>query len=194
MNHYTAKKFNISKLDGISEKNITEHIKLYEGYVKNTNVILESMYQNAGSNVYEIKEMRRRLGFEFDGMRNHEHFFTQWEDGAQESNTTSNLYKKIKEQFGSFENWKKDFVEIAKTRGIGWAILYYDRTGDTLINVWVDEQHLGHIQGADFIVGIDMWEHAFVYDYATSEKAAYIDTWYKNLNWNVIEKRLPLTD
>lgn len=190
MSYYTPQQFNLPSLDGISQKNIDEHIKLYEGYVKNTNAILEQMYTNPGSSDYAAKEMRRRLGFEFDGMRNHEYFFQQWEDGAQELSQESELYKKLNDQFGSFEDWKKDFVETAKTRGIGWAILYYDKTGDQLMNVWVDEQHLGHAQGLEFILGIDMWEHAFVYDYATSEKASYIDIWFKNLNWNVIEKRL----
>jgi len=190
MSHYEPQQFNLPELNGISQKNIDEHMKLYEGYVKNTNAILDQMRDNPGASEYGAKEMRRRLGFEFDGMRNHEHFFTQWEGDATEPNSDSSLYKKIEEQFGSFDAWKKDFLETAKTRGIGWAILYYDVSGDTLMNVWVDEQHLGHVQGVDFILGIDMWEHAFVYDFATSEKGDYIDAWYSNLNWGVIEKRL----
>lgn len=188
MSHYTPQKFTLPELSGISKKNIEEHMKLYEGYVKNTNTIIEKMQSDPGASDYATKEMRRRLAFEFDGMRNHEYFFEQWEEGAVEP-SDSELIKKIESEFGSFENWKNDFIELAKTRGIGWAILYYDPIGGHLLNTWVDEQHLGHLTGLQVIVALDMWEHAFVYDYATSEKADYIDAWYKNLNWSKIEAR-----
>jgi len=190
MTKYTPKQFTIGTLQGISVTTIAEHIKLYEGYVKHANLILEkieSLKGNADS-AYELGEARRRFGFEFDGMRNHELYFGSIEGAAKALSSDSKLSQKITKDFGSFDAWLADFKTLAKTRGIGWAILYYDKQTDTLVSSWVDEQHLGHLVGLTPIVALDMWEHSFVADYQPSGKAQYIDDYLSQLNWAFAEQ------
>jgi Fe-Mn family superoxide dismutase len=192
---YTEQTFNIPEnLIGISATNIAEHLKLYSGYVKHTNLILETLRNTTHDSAspadeYARSEMRRRYSFEYNGMKNHEYYFQQLEGGSIAINPESNLAKKITEQFGSFENWLSNFQSIAMTRGIGWAIMYYDTDHDTLHNIWVDEQHLGHLNSAQFIFGIDMWEHAYVSDYLPSGKKQYVADYLANVNWSVVEER-----
>lgn len=188
MTKFEAKKFNIPELKGISKQSIDEHLKLYEGYVKHANLILEEINsRNPEKDAYAISEMQRRFGFEFDGMRNHELYFSSLEEGATEI-SEGELKEKISATFDSFENWLNRFKNVAKTRGIGWAILYYDPKSDSLLNAWIDEQHLGHLNGCIPILALDMWEHSFVFDYQPSGKVQYIEDFFENLNWNVIER------
>ncbi|OGI72294.1 hypothetical protein A3J61_02185 [Candidatus Nomurabacteria bacterium RIFCSPHIGHO2_02_FULL_38_15] len=189
---FTAKNFNIGQLSGVSTKNIEEHLKLYAGYVTHTNLVLEKIRElssEAEKNMGLISGLQRRLGFEYNGMRNHEVYFSLLENGAQNINESGDLHKAITTQWGSFENWLVEFKAIATTRGVGWAMLYYDKTEGKLLNAWVDEQHIGQLQNCKLIIALDMWEHAFVYDYPTSEKKNYIEAFFKNLNWQVAEKR-----
>ena len=183
---YTAREFNIPELKGISQTNIDEHLKLYAGYVKNTNKILADLKDDSIDS-YAKSEMQRRLGFEFDGMRNHEFFFASLAEGAKPLAVDSFLKDEIEKEWGSFDTWLESFKTLAKTRGVGWAMLYYDKHAERLINVWVDEQHLGHLTGAAPVLALDMWEHSFVADYQPSGKGQYIDDFFENLNWEVIE-------
>lgn len=189
---YEPKQFNIGELKGLSKESIAEHLKLYEGYVKHTNLILEELDSEKSQvknekEKYADSEMQRRLGFEFNGMKNHEIYFESLSDGAKEINKEGELYKKIEEEFGSFDSWLNKFKALAKTRGVGWAILYYDEKADKLLDCWVGEQHLGHFSGSKPILALDMWEHSFVYDYQPSGKGQYIEDFFENLNWSKIE-------
>jgi Fe-Mn family superoxide dismutase len=175
MKKFEEKKFNIPNLKGISAKTIEEHLKLYSGYVKNLNETLEG------------KQDIRRLGFEYNGMRNHEVYFAGFEDGAKEISIDSLLKKKIELDFGSFEVWLENFKTLALTRGIGWAMLYYDRKDKCLLNAWVDEQHLGQLQDCAVILALDMWEHSYVADYLPSGKKNYVGDFFVNLNWEKID-------
>ena len=185
---YNVQTFNIPELKGISQTNIKEHLGLYAGYVTNTNKILEALEAET-IDAYGLAEMQRRLSFEFNGMKNHEYYFSQLEDEACALDLESPLAKKIIEQWGSIEEWKEDFTTLAKTRGVGWAILGYDIDCERLLNYWVDEQHLGHLNSIRYIFGMDMWEHAFVADYQPSGKGQYIDDYIAQVNWNVVSGR-----
>lgn len=191
-NTYIEKQFNIGELKGISAKTIEEHLKLYAGYVKHTNLILEKITElsaDTEKNLYTIGELKRRLGFEFGGMRNHEYYFTQFEGGAMVANPESNLYKKIVETWGSYEKWLGEFKTVAMTRGVGWAFLYKDETTGNLINTWVGEQHEGHLTGLKPILALDMWEHSFMLDVPPSEKKKYVEAFFENVNFGVVEGR-----
>jgi Fe-Mn family superoxide dismutase len=188
---YTEQKFNIPELKGISKQNIETHLKLYAGYVKFANVITDKIkeYQTEGDkHSYAISELGRRFSFEFNGMRNHEYFFKSLEGGAQALSAESLLKKKIEEQFGSFDAWLTSFKTLALTRGIGWAMMYYDTHTNQLTHAWVDEQHLGQLNGLQLVLGLDVWEHAFITDYAPADKKKYVDAFFENLNWSVIEE------
>ncbi|KKR62818.1 hypothetical protein A2643_00620 [Candidatus Nomurabacteria bacterium RIFCSPHIGHO2_01_FULL_39_220] len=186
-------KFNIGELKGISKKTIEEHLKLYAGYVKNANLILEKIPEYQGYTKedtfapYVVDEIQRRFAFEFDGMRNHEYYFKSLEGGAKIVKGESPLKKAMTEEWGSVDLWFARFKTIAMTRGIGWAVLYYDPINKKLLNAWIDEQHLGHLTGLAWIFGIDMWEHSFYLDYATDKKK-YVDAFLDNVNWEVVEK------
>ncbi len=191
---FEEKKFNIPELKGISAKTIEEHLKLYSGYVKNANSILEKIPQYEGYikedafAPYVINELNRRFSFEYNGMRNHEVYFDSLSDGASSLSDESSLKNKIIETQGSFETWLSIFKTLAMTRGIGWAVLWYDKKEDRLLNTWVDEQHLGQLQGCTPLLALDMWEHSFVADYQPSGKKQYIEDFFINLNWSKIEQ------
>ncbi len=191
MKKFEEKKFNIGELKGISAKNIEEHLKLYAGYVKHANLILEKITeykQDSEKNAYVLGELQRRFGFEFNGMRNHEYYFASLEGGSKPVPAGGALTIAAMDTWPSYEAWLAEFKAIAFTRGIGWAMLYYDPETKRLLNAWVDEQHLGQLATCNIILALDMWEHAFVYDYPTSEKKKYVEAFFENLNWEVIDK------
>lgn len=195
-NTYIEKQFSIPELKNISKKTIEEHLKLYAGYVKHTNFILQKVSElsktdeDVTANAFIIGELKRRLGFEFGGMRNHENYFAQFEGGAKAVNVESNLYKKIEEAWGSYERWLSEFKTLAMTRGVGWAFLYLDKTNGNLINTWVGEQQQGHLTGLKPVIALDMWEHSYMLDVVPSEKKKYVDAFFENINWSVIEGRV----
>ena len=186
---YEAKTFDIPELTGISRESIDLHLGLYAGYVKHVNLIREQMLKTDDANGYAQAEMQRRLGFEFGGMKNHEYYFSQFEGGHQ-ALPDGKLKDMIESQWGSFEAWKERFATIAKTRGVGWAMLYIDREADQLVQTWVDEQHQGQLGDVDIILALDMWEHSYMRDFLPSAKGDYIEAWFSNLNWNVVADRV----
>lgn len=186
---HTEQQFSIPILNGISEKTIEEHKKLYAGYVKHANLIMDHIKElsaDAEKNVYEINELQRRFSFEWGGMRNHEVYFSLLASGANTDAPT--LKNAIEKQWGSFDAWLERFKAIAMTRGIGWAMLYFDTKSGELVNGWVDEQHLGQLVGCVPVVALDMWEHSYVADYQPSGKKQYVTDFLSQMNWSVAEK------
>lgn len=191
MKKFEEKKFNIPPLKGISVKTVEEHLKLYSGYVKHLNLIHE-IVENPNSPEYARRETYRRQAFEFGGMRNHEYYFAHFEGGPSPLAADSPLRKKITEWTGSFESFLEIFKNLATTRGIGWAMLGYDKKSDGLIQYWVDEQHLGHLPGVSPVIALDMWEHSYVADYEPSGKKDYVEDFFVNFNWQSAEKNFAL--
>jgi len=191
MQKFEEQKFNIGPLKRISAKNIEEHLKLYAGYVKNINLIFDKLSElmaDPEKNAYVIGELHRRIGFEFNGMRNHEYYFKSLEDGAKPLPENSQFKKAIETQAPSLEAAMVGFKTLAMTRGVGWAILYWDKKSKQLIPAWIDEQQLGQLNGLSYVLGIDMWEHSYVADYQPSGKKQYVEDFFANLNWEVIEQ------
>ncbi len=190
---YEPKTFDIPELTGISKQTIEEHLKLYHGYVKHVNLIHEKiaeLKQDSEKNAYALAEVQRRLGFEWGGMKNHEAYFAQFEGGAAAIDPQSELHKSCAYLWGSWEDFLAQFRAVAMTRGVGWAMLYFDRDAQRLVMGWVDEQHLGQLANAEIVLGLDMWEHSFMLDYPPSEKKKYVDAFFENLNWNVVANRI----
>jgi Fe-Mn family superoxide dismutase len=191
METFKVKNFELGELKGISQKTIEEHLKLYKGYVNNANLVfnkLSELKSDPEKNSYLLAELQRRFSFEFGGMRNHEYYFSALLGGSKEINKNGELYKKLVEDWGSYETFLEHFKFVALTRGIGWAVLYYDKVNDKLIITWVDEQHIGHLAGCEIILALDMWEHSYYLDYITAEKKKYIEAFFENLNWENVEK------
>jgi superoxide dismutase, Fe-Mn family len=176
---------------GFSDKALDMHFALYEGYVGNTNKlleILEKMREEKKTDTPEYAEIKRRLGWEFDGMRLHEYYFDAL-GGNGEIDKKGKLYQALEEQYGSFENWVQDFISTGKMRGIGWAILYQDPKNGSLINFWINEHNDNHPSGLNLILNMDVFEHAFIIDWGI-DRASYIDAFMKAINWEEAEKRL----
>lgn len=190
---YTPRTFTLPELKGLSKKQIDVHLALYEGYVKHVNVILETIErlrkEDAEKNAFVINELRRRLSFEFDGMRMHEYYFEQFEDSAEVPDTKSPLRDAAEERYGSWDGFIAHIKEVAGTRGIGWVIVYFDPTARTIHTAWVGDHELGQFAGLPIILAIDMWEHAFMVDYVPKDKKTYVDAVLENINWDIPEKR-----
>lgn len=196
MTTFKEKVFNLKGLKGFSTKNIEEHLKLYSGYVKHANLILEkinTLDKNDPNNSYLLNELQRRFSFEFNGVRNHEYYFSSLENGPISIKKDSTLKTALQKDFGSFENWLNEFQRMALTRGIGWAILSYDPKTNQLLNHWVDEQHIGHLTSTNPIICLDMWEHSYYLDYSPAEKKKYIETFFDNLNWSIVEENFKIS-
>lgn len=173
--------------EGFSDKALDIHFALYEGYVSNTNKLLE-LLGSVEKDSPQYAELKRRLGWEWNGMRLHEFYFGGL-GGNGEIDQSGKLHKALEENFGSFEKWQEDFIATAKTRGIGWTILYQDAASGKFINFWINEHDAGHPSGLNLILNLDVFEHAFFVDYG-KDRAVYIDAFMKNVNWEEIEKRL----
>ena len=189
---YTAKDYSkLLGMSGFSDALLKNHFTLYQGYVNNTNKLLEilSNLQKEGKyNISEYAELKRRLGWEWNGMRLHELYFENL-GGNGVADKNSKLAQKIVEQFGSFEAWEKDFRATGMMRGIGWVILYQDLISGRLVNFWINEHDVGHPAGCNPLLIMDVFEHAYMLDYGL-KKANYIEAFFKNINWKVVESRL----
>jgi Fe-Mn family superoxide dismutase len=189
---YFAKTFNIPTLDGISSKSIEEHLGLYQGYVKNFNAISKLMPEYAGDmdkNGIALAELIRRRSFEFGGMRLHELYFSQFEGGAKPISSGSALAQQLTKEYKNAEHVVPYLKAVAGTRGPGWAILYWDPQAKQFLAGFSGEQHMGHFATLPIILALDVWEHAYILDYGAAGRGKYIDAFFKNLNWKVLEDR-----
>jgi Fe-Mn family superoxide dismutase len=178
-------------MEGFSEALIKNHLTLYQGYVANTNKLLEisnEMLKEGKLNTLEFAELKRRLGWEFNGMRLHEYYFENL-GGKGGPKADGKLVKAIERSFGSFENWQKEFKAIGAMRGIGWVVLYQDTLGGELINFWINEHDVGHPAGLNPLLIMDVFEHAYMIDYGL-KKTDYIEAFFKNIDWQVVESRV----
>lgn len=185
---YTEKDFtSLLGLPGFSNQMLENHFKLYAGYVKNVNMLLE-LFKTLDQKSPEYAELKRRFGWEVNGVRLHELYFENMTKTQQPLAEDSALYKQIVTDFGSLDAWQKDFEATSSMRGIGWAIVYFDREAGRLFNVWVNEHDLGHIAGGTPLLILDVFEHAYMLDYGVN-RADYIAAFFKVLDWSVMQKR-----
>lgn len=189
---YQAKNYDrLLGMDGFSDTLLKNHFTLYQGYVTNTNKVLDTlalMLNGGQTGDPQYAELKRRLGWEFNGMRLHEYYFENLGDKG-DITKAGKLASKLTESFGSYEAWEKDFRATGSMRGVGWTILYLDSISDKLINYWINEHDVGHPAGCTPILIMDVFEHAFMIDYGL-KRADYIDSFFKNINWEVAGKRL----
>jgi superoxide dismutase, Fe-Mn family len=189
---YTPRSFTIPQLDGISEKSVEEHLGLYAGYVKNFNAmsaLLTEYAQDSTKHAHALSELIRRRSFEFDGMRLHELYFEQLEHSGAALSLESAFAVALAQEYGSVESFVQMFRAIALMRGPGWALLYWDPLAKQFLTGFSGEQHQGHFATLPIILALDVWEHAFLLDYGAQGKGSYVDAFFKNLNWGVIEQR-----
>jgi Fe-Mn family superoxide dismutase len=190
---YSPKKFdNLPGTAGFSDQLLNNHFTLYEGYVNNINKldeILVGIEKEGKFGTPEYAELNRRFGWEWNGMRLHEYYFENLtKEKSKTPDSSSALFKKIIEEFGTYEMWEKDFKSLGAIRGIGWVVLYYDKVADRLFNVWINEHDVGHLSGAIPILVMDVFEHAYMLDYGL-KRPDYINAFYNAIDWKVVEER-----
>lgn len=192
---YQAKQFNLSGLTGISDETLEMHFKLYEGYVKQTNLLTERISEFIKDGHIDQEEMpayselTRRLGFEYNGMVLHEYYFGNMKrGGAGDPERSSAFFKATEKSYGSYGVWKADFVGIGKMRGVGWAICLENPANGRLSNHWISLHQIGNVAGFKPVLVIDVWEHAYLLDYKPAERQKYIGAFFSNIDWNDVEE------
>jgi superoxide dismutase, Fe-Mn family len=186
----------LKSLDGISDAQVAEHLQLYAGYVKQVNQLNERLAEmigrgEASGKSAEFAELTRRLGFEFNGMILHEYYFSNLRPAADPRPAAgSGLTQALGQSFGSIENWKADFHAIGEMRGVGWVILFEDPATDRLTNHWITLHQDGVPAGFKPLLVMDVWEHAFMRDYKATERPKYIEAFFRNIDWPMVERRL----
>ena len=183
---------NLLGTEGFSDKLLKDHFTLYQGYVKNTNTLIqtfEELAKDGKAGTPAHAELKRRFGWEFNGMRLHELYFGNMKKGGIKPDAASPLGKLIAANFGSYENWEKSFKACATARGIGWTALYFDQSANSLFNTWINEHDGGHLAGCVPMLILDVFEHAFLTDYGL-KRADYIESFFKAIDWNTASERL----
>ncbi len=190
--NYTAKDYAaLLGTPGFSETLLKNHFTLYQGYVTNTNKVLDIlglMAKDGKTATPEYAELKRRLGWEFNGMRLHELYFGNL-GGKAPLDPASKLGRRIIEQYGDVESWEKDFRATGAMRGIGWVVLYEDSTNGRLINFWINEHDVSHPAGCTPLLVMDVFEHAYLTDYGL-KRADYIEAFFKAIDWAAVGLRL----
>ncbi len=179
---------------GFSDQLLNNHFTLYKGYVTNTNTLTEKLAalgKEGKNKTPEFAELKRRFGWEFNGMRLHEYYFDNMIRGGSRQDSGARMMKKVIEDFGSVKDWEDDFKATGSMRGIGWTALYYDLQGGRLFNTWIDEHAVGHLSGASPLLIMDVFEHAFITDYGL-KRADYIEAFFKAIDWNSVAGRFDL--
>jgi Fe-Mn family superoxide dismutase len=196
---YRAVSFNLHGLRGISDRTLEMHFALYEGYVKATNELNEhiSGFLRDGKVDQEempaYSELTRRLGFEFNGMVLHEYYFGNLKrEGSDHPDQHSSFAQATEDSYGSFERWKSAFSSVGMLRGVGWAICYLNPSNGQLSNQWISLHEHGNVSGFVPVLVMDLWEHAYLLDYKPSERKAYIEAFFSNIDWKAVEQRLQL--
>ena len=180
----TVKPLKYKKLDGLSEKQLSEHHDvLYAGYVKKVNEIWNKLktvdLTTANATYSDLRELKVEETFALNGVKLHEGYFDNMGGNAQPNGDVS---KWIKEDFGSYEHWFEEF----KALGIaarGWVVLALDIEDGKLHNFVCDTHNQGGVWGSIPLLILDVFEHAYFIDYGTSRKS-YIEAFMKTLNWN----------
>jgi Fe-Mn family superoxide dismutase len=183
-----ARKFDsiMRDLDGISARTMTEHYKLYQGYVNKYNEImgkLEAVDRGPANQVFsDFRSLKVDLSFAIGGVKHHEIYFGHL--GGKGGEPPAEIKRQLEKDFGSVEKWLAD-LKATGMASRGWAFTAWDRDWGYLFNYAGDAQNTFPVWNATPIVALDVYEHANYLDYGTA-RAAYIDTFFKNLSWEAI--------
>lgn len=194
---YKPRHFDLSGLKGISDATLEQHFNLYAGYVTQTNKLLEQLAElsgNAGADEKRIavfSALKRRLGFEYNGMVLHELYFANLRRHGERGPARGAAFRAAAEQsWGSYQRWEADFMAVGRMRGVGWAICCQDPATGSLANHWVELHESGHLSGFVPVLVMDVWEHAFMLDYAVKDRPKYIEAFLSNVDWRAVDLRL----
>ncbi len=170
-------------LAGIPDALVEAHLRLYEGYVRNLN-LLRRRLAAAEPGSPEWSGMERQVGFEVNGARLHELYFENLSPAGGGPSAT--LGERLAGEWGSFDGWRSEFAAVGSMRGVGWAILYQDPATGRLSNHWIGLHEEGHPAGFTPVLVMDLWEHAFM----GMERPRYVEAFLANVRWEEAQERL----
>lgn len=176
----------VLEMDGISRASVEAHYKLYQGYVNKRNEILKRLADvdlSAANQIYsDVRGLKVDLSFAIGGVKNHEVYFAHLGGGG--GSPGGSIQSLIERDFGSVQDWAID-LKATGMAGRGWAWTVYDWDEERLFNFIGDAQNTFPVWNAAPLVALDVYEHAYFLDYGT-DRAAYIDAFFNNLDWSVI--------
>jgi len=190
---FKAKDYSALKgLAGITDEQIQVHLALYNGYVTRSNKLNETvagMVNDGKAGSSEYNELKRRAGWEHNGVLLHEAYFDNLA-AAPGKAEESKFAQAVSKQYGSFETWKADMLGVAKMPGVGWAVTYFDPTRGVFDNYWIDRHDIGHPAGWRPVVVLDLWEHAWSVYLKPTERGKYLEHFFAAVNWKTVDGRL----
>lgn len=173
---------------GMSETLLTNHFTLYQGYVTNTNKLVDLMKEKVAGTP-EYAELHRRFGWEWCGMRMHEIYFEGISKDATRMGAKTTAL--IEKDFGTLDAFKKEMTALGIMRGIGWVVWLKDTAhpeGKTFVH-WVGEHEMGQLPNTTILLAMDVWEHAYITDYGI-KRVDYINAYLGSINWDAVEARI----
>ena len=177
----------------VSQKTKSAHTELYRGYVESLNKISAKLDTadrvNANSKHSEYRSLKLDETYNLNATWLHELYFANSFDPHSEIVMDSLSYLRLQRDFGTFDDWQRDFMACALGSQGGWAVTGYHMFLRRYVNAMIDG-HSGHCMVGFYpIIVVDMWEHAYFRDYLTDKKS-YLISQMREFNWKVIEERV----
>jgi Fe-Mn family superoxide dismutase len=169
------------------------HDTHHAAYVNGANALFERLdTARQGGTDIDMKATLRELSFQAGGHILHWLFWQNLAPAAQTAREPhgSVLAEALKNEFGSFERFRKEFSAAAvSTEGSGWAVLV--RCGQTgrLLITQIEKHNVNVIPHLRILMVLDVWEHAYYLDYQ-NERPRYVEAFWNIVNWDMVNKRL----
>ena len=191
-----TKKFNLTT-ELLSSEAKHAHEGLYDQYVHNFNRVsaeLDSVDRiSANSNVSPFRSLKEAETYNLNAIYLHELYFSNISDLHSEIAMDSLSYMRLARDFGTFDDWQKDFVACCMSARNGWAVTYYNIYLQRYMNCVIDLHSENVPFGTYPVIVMDMWEHAYYRDYL-KDKKTYVYGMMKQFNWKVINRRFEKAD
>jgi len=191
-----AKKYTLPT-ELLSQKTKNAHQELLGNYINqlnDTSARLDSADRNlANPNASEFRDLKLNEVHNLNAAFLHALYFENIADTKSVITMDSLTFMRLERDFGTFDDWQKDFIACALSSRNGWAVTVYNTFLQRYINVVVD-LHSINIPFASYpVIVLDCWEHSYYRDYLNDRKS-YIYAMMKELKWKVIEKRFEKAD
>ena len=176
----------------ISEEQLKIHYeKHHQAYIKGANAILEKLDKARSDNAdLDMKSTLKELSFNIGGHLLHSLFWGNLAPAGKSDKPQGNLGKAIKDEFGSFDRFKKEFTQAAASvEGSGWAALTSCKKTQRLLIMQIEKHNTNVYPMFSIILVIDVFEHAYYLDYK-NDRAKFIDGFWHIADWQEAEKRL----
>ena len=176
----------------VSQKAVGEHAELYTSYIDALNrasAELDSADRNTSNcNHSGFKSLKQDESFLLNAVWLHELYFANCFDPQSEITMDTKAYMKLQKDFGTFDDWQRDFSACAMASGEGWVVCGYNVFLKRYINTIVNSHSQNVMLGLIPLIVIDMWSHSYYRDYL-NDKKSYLIAMMKELNWRIIEER-----